>query len=116
MANANDIALLRRYFPGGCARKDRLRTLARLGSGRLEEALREGGASPAGVVEAVGLAGGTELVPPEDAEEAWDLELFGVNEGADLVVFLGALGDGDAELPAEGDQSVAGQDLQDASW
>jgi hypothetical protein len=62
----------------------------------------------------VGLAGGSELVAPEDAEEAWDLELAGVDEGADLVVFLGALGDRDPELAAESDQAIPGEDFEDA--
>jgi len=115
VADADDVALLRGFFLGGLARKDRLRSVGRLGAGGLEETLGEGGAGPAGVVEAVGLAGGSELVAAEDAEEAWDLELAGVDEGADLVVLLRALADGNAELAAEGDQAVAREDLQDAS-
>jgi hypothetical protein len=82
----------------------------------MEQALGQGGAGPAGVVEAVHFAGGTELVPAEDADEAWDLELAGVDQGADLVVLLRPLGDGDPELAAEGDQSVPGEHLEDASW
>jgi len=62
----------------------------------------------------VGLAGGTELVAAEDAEEAWDLELAGVDEGPDLVVLLAPLGDRDPELAAKGDQAVAGEDFEDA--
>jgi len=75
------------------------------------EALGKGGAGPAGVVEAVGLAGGTDLVAAEDAEEAWDLEFARVDEGADLVVLPRPLGDGDPELAAESDQAVAGEDF-----
>ena len=115
VADANDVALLRGFLPGGCAREDGLWSLGRLGAGGLEEAPGKGGAGSAGVVEAVGFAGGPELVPAEDAEEAWDLELAGVDEGADLVVLLRSLGDFDPELAAEGDQAVAREDLQDAS-
>ena len=35
--------------------------------------------------------GGAKLVTAEDAEERWDLKLARVDEGADLVVLLGAL-------------------------
>ena len=59
----------------------------------------------------MGLAGGTDLVAAEDAEEAWDLEFARVDEGADLVVLPRPLGDGDPELAAESDQAVAGEDF-----
>jgi len=42
------------------------------------------------------------------------LELAGVDEGADLVVLLGPLGDRDSKLAPQGDQAVAGEDFQDA--
>jgi len=59
----------------------------------------------------VGLAGGTKLVADADANEAWDLERARVCQGADLVVFLRALGDGYPELSAEGDQAVSRKDF-----
>jgi hypothetical protein len=77
----------------------------------MEETLGQGGAGAARVVEAVGLAGGTKLVPAEDADEGRELELAGVDERADLVVLLRPLGDFDPELPAQGDQAVPGEDL-----
>jgi len=115
VTDANDVPLVRGLLLGGGSGKEGFRDLGRLGTGCFEEARGQSGASPAGVVEAVGLARGAELVPAEDTDKAWELELAGVDEGADLVILLSPLGDGDPELSAEGDQAVAGEDLQNAS-
>jgi hypothetical protein len=111
MTDPDDVPFVRGFFLGGGSGKDGFRGLGRLGAGCFEEALGESRTGASGVIEAVGLAGGPELVPAEHAEEAWDLELAGVDEGADLVVLLRALGDFDPELAAESDQSVAGEDF-----
>jgi hypothetical protein len=111
VADPDDVALVRGLFLRRFACKDGLRSLRRLGARGMEETLGQGGAGAARVVEAVGLAGGTKLVPAEDADEGRELELAGVDERADLVVLLRPLGDFDPELPAQGDQAVPGEDL-----
>jgi hypothetical protein len=64
----------------------------------------------------VGLQGGAELVATQDAKERGDLKLAGFDEGANLVVFLGALSDGNTELAAESNQSVSRENFQDTPF
>ena len=68
------------------------------------------------IVEAVHLQRGAELVAAEDPDENRDLELTRLDEGLDLLVLPGARRHRHAELATNGDESVSGQNLEDASF
>ena len=71
-------------------------------------------------IEGVGLGCSAKLVPTERSNKIRDVELARFYERADLVVLLGALGDGDSELPAQCHKvfpdTEKGSGLGDDSW
>ena len=89
MADARDVTSLRDVFAivGGC--EDVIGRFVCVGAVGVEEPRRQDGASSTGIVEAVGLARGAELVATEDAEELGEPELAGARERLDLGIFVG---------------------------
>jgi hypothetical protein len=101
---------------GARSREEGSRRRPSVGARRTQEALCEKRSGAARIVEAVHLQRGAELVAAEDPDEDRDLELTRLDEGLDLLVFTGARRHRHAELTTDGDESVSGQNLEDASF